>query len=479
MSRPNKDAQIIAGLYDLGNIQDRLRKYAQDKDVFRFIMLRQNTPISLIRVISEKFGAIPSGKATDWEFKYNEMDELPYMFKLNADTINDNNVIVVSNNIGVTLLESTRMQVDGLFCKLNVGNVDTDTSTEQAGAFILPEQIIVLKNYGTDSGGEGLTNILVKRLHPSASYTGTPKVIKKEYKITVTNIVVPANVGYQPVVSKNAVPLSNLIQITRKSYGIGEQLSSGIVETYLSSGNEFLNNSYVLAEKYVSTVMEHAILTNRKSKRTVNGNPENETGGILEFVKHWMDMEGKIVTPQGLNELLRYIADLLSVSELWWFTGTELSQGIADAFDERVSYTTNEVESMKYKVLVKELETTGRSLKVYHVTAPVLNNIGMSNAGIFLNLTEYNWNEKNKLGAFQICQLLSGEGKGFVDLPDDKDSYGKDDGNRGVVRELVGYWGLMRRLAETHLVTYNWAKPKLSSGSIVNYNTSLDSQYNS
>jgi hypothetical protein len=103
----------------------------------------------------------------------------------------------------------------------------------------------------------------------------------------------------------------------------------------------------------------------------------------------------------------------------------------------------------------------------------------MSNAGLFLNLTEYNWNEKNKLGAFQICQLLSGEGKGFVDLPDDKDSYGKDDGNRGVVRELVGYWGLMRRLAETHLVTYNWAKPKLSSGSIVNYNTSLDSQYNS
>ena len=48
----NGESINIQDLYKLGNVQDRLRKYAQDQEYFRFWALRQVNTISILKVIS-------------------------------------------------------------------------------------------------------------------------------------------------------------------------------------------------------------------------------------------------------------------------------------------------------------------------------------------------------------------------------------------------------------------------------------------
>ena len=65
--------EITRTSYGMG-IEQRLRIYAHDKDVFRFWALRELQPESILNVIKEKFGEIPIPEE-GWKFKYHE-DEI-------------------------------------------------------------------------------------------------------------------------------------------------------------------------------------------------------------------------------------------------------------------------------------------------------------------------------------------------------------------------------------------------------------------
>jgi hypothetical protein len=458
----NTDESVIQGIYDVQNIPTRLRKFAKDKDVFRFWVFRQLTTVTLLRIIAEKFGAVPSGKVSDWVFKYNEFDELDYMFSLSEasnSTDATNTKFKVTASVANLLGPETRLLIDGIYCTPIDGafDCDTDMLTERSlSAGVTQNEVCRVVSVG-DEDASGYCIVTVKRAHPADSYSNTPKAVTTSMTLTVVNLVARSNSKYLPVTNKNSKSLENVIQITRKSYGVGELLTKGGgIETYLSDGNEFLNNSYRLAEIYVTKTMERAMLEGRKSIKEVGEGMELETGGVIPFIplSNYINWGQIAVNIANINAMIREVADAAGVVELWWFTGTKLSQQIANAYeDKRTFYTTNPTLTGRYAVKVNEIESTGRALTMFHVTAPVLNEIGKSNEGIILNLTEYNWNKKHKFGCFQVAYKT---GEGFQDLPKDADSYESNTGYQGTIRELYTTWGLVRRLDETHFYTYNF-----------------------
>ena len=460
----NADGQTIKGLYDLANVQDRLRIYAQNKEFFRFWALRQINTITILKVISEKFGSVPASDITDWEFRYPEFDELDYQFvlsELSSTTDATNTILKVTNDVGTLLNTSTRLHVDGLYVKHVVADADTDTATSMsiATGIVLPEEVRIITVGAEDSGGTGFRLITVRRNHPADTYSNVAKAITTNMTLTISNLVARANDFPKPPINKNSDFLDNYIQITRMSYGLGEHMvQGGGIETYLAKGAEYLNISYQLAETFLMKAMERAIITSRKAKKTVQGDLEYETGGVLEFIPattdNYMDLAGKVPTVQRINNLVRRQADFSGVKEMWWFSGTHFSEQMANAYENKSIYYTNASLSVNYRMKIMTLESVGRDMIVHHVTAPILNELGMHNEVLCLNLSEYNYNQKNKFGNWQIAHKVP-----FNDQPDDAKSYKSNEGFKGKWRELYGAWGMVRRLAETNFRIVGAANP--------------------
>lgn len=462
------DGAIIQGAYDLSNVQDRLRKYAQDGEVFKFWALRQQNTISVLKVISEKFGTVPAQQLTDWEFKYNEFDELPYSFVIGAATGLTNKFEISIPNADAALLDpSIRLTVVGSYTKSTVAAVGDVAATKvfsatQASAILYPEVLRIISKGADDSAYAGYTKVSVRRAHGVCTDTVYAGLTLSNFTaltgltVVCSNIANAANSYPLEPVSKNADLLSNYIQITRRSYGVGEHLTAGGgIETYLAKGNEYLNMNYMLAENFMMKTIEKAMLTSKKNALTIGNNLCYDTGGILEFIpsSNWLDAGGKVPSVSIINNLIRRMADEGGVKELWMFTGTELAEQIATAYeDKRTFCVSNAKLSVEYQMLIKTIEGVGRDIVVHHVVAPILNEIGMGNSALCLNLSEINWNEKSKFGSFQIATKVP-----FSDKPDGIDGYKKGEGYNGTWRELYGAWGLVRRLPETHFVLDNFA----------------------
>lgn len=458
------DSKVIAGIYDVQNIQPRLRKYAQDRDFFRFWVLRQLNTISLLKIISEKFGTVPASDIRDWKFRYPEFDELEYSFSLveaSSSTDATNTVLKVTNNIGAILNTSMRLTVDGIFCKKVVAaHTDMATAVNIASGIVLRESLRIINVGMPDSGGSGNTLVKVKRAHPADTYTGTAPAITTGMTLTITNVAVKANSFPQPPVTKNSKHLENLIQITRWSYGLGEMMVQGNgIDTFLAEGTvEHMNISYTIAETFLMKIIERAVITSRFSEKDLSGDLEHETGGILEFIlsdtDHIIDLDGQLPTVQRMNHIIRKMADVAGVKELWMFLGTIAAEALANQYDNKVIWQTNGQLSLHYQMKIITLEGVGRDVVVHIVTAPLLNELGMGNEALVLNLTEYNYNEKSKYGSFQIAYKVP-----FDDRPKEPEGYKAGEGYMGRWRELYGAWGLVRRLPETHFRIINFPIP--------------------
>lgn len=460
------DNELIRGIYDLTNVQDRLRTYAQTKEYFQFWALRQVNTISLLKIISEKFGTVPADQVSDWEMRYPEFDEIPYQFKIaetTSTTDSSRTKLKISNMYQPILNNATRLFVEGIYVSKGITAAsEWGTTRDLSRGRVLPEIMRIVSVGDEDSGGAGYFLCTVRRGHPvdHGLTAGDIPDITTSMQITVSNLVSRANDYPKPPFSKNSDYLSNYIQITRMSYGLGEHMvQGGGIETYLAEGgSEYLNIQYQLAETYMMKAIERGILTGRKAKNTVQGNLEFESGGIFEFLQadsdHYLSANQLAPSVKRINNLVRRMADTSGVKELWWFTGTHLSEGIANAYEDKSIYYTNGELSMKYRMKIKTLESVGRDLIIHHVTAPILNELGMANSGVVLNLTEYNYNQKSKFGSFQIAHKVK-----FTDAPENDPSYKSNEGFKGKWRELYGAWGLVRRLSDTHFFTYDFAEP--------------------
>lgn len=463
------DNQIIAGLYDLQHIQPRLRTYAQDKDFFRFWVLKQQKTLSVLKVISEKFGVVPAGDMRDWVLRYPEYDEIErsfYLAEASNTTDASNTKFMVSNDFGAMLNPSMRLLIDGIYVKETVTNASTDMATSRniANGIILPEICRVISVGAPDSGGAGYTIVTVRRAHPATSYSNTAPAVSTSMRITISNIAVRANARVQPPFNKNSKMLENVVQITRHSYGVSELHTTGDgIDTYLAKGTtEHLGISYLMAEMFMTKTVELGLITGRKQINEVGGDYELEAGGILEWIPkdndHVISLNGQLPTVERMNSIIRHMVDVSNVREIWLCLGTHAAEALANQYDKKTLWTINGELSLYYQMKIHTIEGVARDVTVNVITAPVLNDVGLHNGALALNLSEHNYNEKSKFGTFQI-----GYKHPFTDDPKDKESYHSNEGFKGTWRELYGAWSLIRRLQDTHFMILDFPQSNFST----------------
>ena len=286
------DEQNIQDLYKLGNVQDRLRKYAQDKEYFRFWALRQVNTITILKVISEKFGSVPAEQVSDWEFRYPEFDELPYQLNVSTATVDAaHSELSIANSLGSILNTSTRLQVQGSYTVKTgtvPGTIDmavqAGTAMVIASGIVLNEELRIVNVGAEDSMAAGYRKVTVKRAHPNTTINN-PYAITTTMTLTVMNLVSRSNDYPKAPITKNSKYEQNYVQISRQSYGLGEHMTQGGgIDTFLATGEQYLNIQYQLAETYMMKAIERAIIEARQSKAEIDGNLEYETGGVKEFI---------------------------------------------------------------------------------------------------------------------------------------------------------------------------------------------------
>ena len=457
------DSTQYRGFYDTPHIQDRLRKYAQDGELFRYFALRQVNPLSILTVISEKLGVVGADMITDWRFRYQEFDELLYSYTLDAaspqpttNTLED--YLKVSNNFAAGLNNNHRLVTDTTFTAAAV-TAHTHVSTTWSTTIYLPEELKILTigeasaALGANAAASGYTWIKVRRAFPVATaITGQAPAIPSGSKITIVNSVARTNQRPNPPVSANGKYLENVVQITRESYGVGEHLTQGGgIKTFLmENGDAQLDLNFTLNETRLMKTIERAILMGRRYASELGNESEYETGGIVEFIPaaNYINAGG-ILNVARVNNIVSEALDKSGVRELWMFSGSTYTKNLAAAYENKRGFGENTNMSVKYGLRVNSIEGTGRDGVIYHVNAPILSELGMDNQALILNLTEYNYGEKGKYGAFQIAEKVP-----MKDLPENADSYEQNSGFMGTWRELYCAFGLIRRLAETQFRVY-------------------------
>lgn len=457
------DETIRRGFYDTPDIQDRLRKYAQDKDVFKFYALRQVNPLSILTILSEKFGTVPAEMLSDWQFRYQEFDEIPYVHTMQAASAQPASgslydYVLLTNKAAATLNTSHRLLSSGTFCAHAV-TAHTHIATAFNATTAPLNETLKVEAIGTASAAfegnaadSGNTWVKVSRAYPALAITGQAAAIPTGSTLTVVNTVSKTNGRPFAPLAANGKYLYNAIQISRDSYGLGEHMTQGGgITTFLLDGTAaYLGLNYELCETRFMKIMERAILAGRRFLGESANESEYETGGILEFIPlaNYINFGG-VATVARINTLVATAFDAAGVRELWMFGGTGYTKAMASAYENKRNFTPSESLSVRYGMKVNQIDSTGRDGTMYYVNAPVLNEVGMTNQALILNLTEHNFDEKAKYGAFQIATKIP-----FTDKPENDESYESNAGFMGKWREIYGAWGLVRRLAETHFRVY-------------------------
>ena len=427
------DKDTIAGLYSEYNIQDRLRKYAQDQKNFQFMALFEKDSLSLLRILSEKFGTVPAEQVKDFVLRYPEMDELPYEFNVATTSGTTNPVTLKLTNAAAAALHTGHhLIVKGNWCAATgATNSTTHSSTNP-----LPETIRVLDVGKPDSNASGYANVVVKRLTPADSPGATPTAITAAMTLVLSNNTSIEDGMPYPAVSMNSGYEWNVVQTSRESYGVSEHIKSGI-ETFLSGSP--LDTAYNLTQTRFMKTIERAILTGRRADKTGIGNKKEYTsGGVLEFIPAANIISfAKIIQPKNFTWLVKDLFDAAGTEELWLFGGTDYTTALSNAFDGYASYSKDELSSVKYNLKVDSFEAVGRPGTLKIVSAPVLNQLGMGKEALVLNLSD-------KHRCWQMA-----EKEPFKDLPEDSESL-TPKGQYGIQRELYGMWTLIRRLAKTN-----------------------------
>lgn len=455
------DSTIYRAFYDTPHIQDRLRLYGQQEKVFQLLALRQVNPLSILTVISEKFGTVPANMLTDWRFRYQEFDELPYTFTIQAASSRPVtgsliDTIKLTNSAAAGLNTNHRLMSQGTYVA-SVVSASTDCAVTFNGATTNMNEVLRVASIGAaDSAGDGYTTVTVKRCHPATSITGQLVAIPDKTKLVLVNSVAKTNQRPNPPITANGKSLENVIQITRESYGIGEHLNQGggIKTLLMEDGAAQLDMNYQLVEQRLMKTIERSILCGRRFAQEIGNESEYETGGVLEFIPsaNYINVGG-VYNVARINTVVATALDTAGVRDLFMFGGSTHTQMLASAYENKRGFGMNTELSVRYGLKVYDIEGTGRDGIIHYANAPILSEIGLDDQAVILNLNEYNYGESNVYGAFQIAEKVP-----MKDDPDNAESYEQNSGFKGKWRELYTAYGLIRRLAETHFRVYGVTK---------------------
>ncbi|MFA5014278.1 MAG: hypothetical protein WC549_01875 [Actinomycetota bacterium] len=444
-----ENAIISPGFFSNKDYLEAMRVYAKNGKLFEFMSLYVKDSLSILRVISEKFGRASDIK--DFKFTTRQDYEAETRFNIEADSSDDDvaktSVVKLTNDAAGSLHTNHVVKVvpkrnDASAAAIYMAPTGATASTTLSTTNYLGETCRVLSVDEENSAGAGYTYVKLKRYYPVDSPAAALVPITTHMQILIVNNLRVEDGLPNPPVNKNIEIDWNYIQTSSESFGVSSHVKSGI-ETF---GNmQPMDRAYLIAQEKLMKTVEYAIVEGRRSRKEKKSKYEYQTGGYLEFIPsaNYIDYSTYgIITPDTMRSCVSDIADRAgsSVSELWWFCGKDFLLKLDQAYEDKIQYTKAEGESLKYELKVKEFTDHSSNTRMLFVPAKVLDNLGYSNEAHVLNLSP-------KYQCFQIAQK-----EPFVEKTDLEAK-----GQYSEWHELYGMWGMVRRLPETHFRIYNAA----------------------
>lgn len=428
---------------------ETMRVYQRNGEVFKFMSLYEKDSLSILRVISEKFGTVRDG-VNDFEFKTRQDYEAPMRFDIEDTSTDDDtrkvSIIKVSNDTAASLhtnhvLKVVPKQNDTSAESIYVDSTGTNASTTLSATTNLGETCRVLGIEPENSAGTGYTYVTLKRYFPNDNATATVIPMTTHMQLLIVNNLRVEDGLPNPPINKNIEIDWNFIQTSSESFGVSSHVKSGI-DTF--GDMKPLERAYLIAQSKLMRTIEYAIIEGRRSRKEIKGKREYQTGGYLEFIPtdNYIDYNNTfgVLTPDSLRECVSEIADRggSNVSEYWWFCGKDFLLKVDEAYEDKVQYTKSEAESLRYELKVKEFMDHATNTRMLFVPAKVLDNLGYSNEAHILNLSP-------KYKCFQIAEKEPFTEKIGLEAK----------GQYSEWHEIYGMWGLVRRLPETHFRIFN------------------------
>jgi hypothetical protein len=444
-------SQVIGGkVFANENYQERLRKYGEGGKIFNFMTMFEKDELSILRVISEKFGVVGSGDVKDFKLITNQDYELPMKFAVLA-TSEDNSTMVTSkvkmtndnasalhtNHLMKIVAKENTSGATGIYMAATGATASTTfSSTNNLG-----EVTRVVKIDPEDTAGVGYTYVTIKRMYPIDSPAAAIVPITVNMELLIVGNVSIENGLNNPPINKNIEGDYNYIQTSRESFGVSSHVKSGI-QTYLNM--DPLNRGYLMAQNRLMRTVENSIIEGRRAVKKKGGLTEYHTGGLAEFIPpaNYIDVGTTygITTPDNMRALVSDISSRVgsTVSELCHFCTRDYMLKLDNAYENKVVWTKAEAESIRYELKVKEFLDHSSNTRHLFFPARVLDVLGYTNCSFVLNLTD-------KYQCFQIAEKEAfSEKTGLEPTAQYSD-----------MREIYGMWGMIRRLPETHFFVHN------------------------
>ncbi len=428
---------------------ETMRVYQRNGEVFKFMSLYEKDSLSVLRVISEKFGTVREG-ITDFEFKTRQDYEAPTRFNIEDTSADDNtlktSIVKMTNDNAASIhtnhvLKVVPRQNDASAEAIYMNADGSAASTTLSSSNYLGETCRVISIEPENSAGTGYTFVKLRRYYPFDNPTANVIPLTVHMQLLIVNNLRVEDGLPNPPVNKNIEIDWNYIQTSSESFGVSSHVKSGI-ETF--GDMKPLERGYLIAQNKLMKTIEYAIVEGRRSRKEIKGKREYQTGGYLEFIppQNYIDFGNTygVITPDSMRQAVSEIADRAgsNVSELWWFCGREFLLKVDQAYEDKVQYTKAESESLKYELKIKEFLDHSTNTRMLFVPAKVLDNLGYTNEAHILNLSP-------KYKCYQIAEKEPFTEKIGLEAK----------GQYSEWHEIYGMWGLIRRLPETHFRIYN------------------------
>lgn len=441
---------IAPGFFSNQDYLETMRVYARNSEIFKFMTLYEKDDLSILRVISEKFGTVRDVK--DFEFKTSQDYEAPMRFTVQTTSVDTDSaktsLIKLTNDDAASLHTNHILQVvpknnDASSAAIFMAADGATASTTMSSTNYLSEHVRVLSIDVADSAGTGYAFVKVKRFYPVTSPAATVVPITVHMELLITGNVRREDGLPNPPVNKNVENDYNFIQTSSESFGVSSHVKSGI-ETFISMNP--MERAYLIAQSKLMKTVEYSVIEGRRNRRRIDGKTEYESGGIMESIPtdNYIDFSSTygVLTPDTMRNLVSDVSHLggSNISEYWWFCGKDFLLTLDQAYEDKVQYTKAEAESLKYELKVKEFTDHASNTRMLFAPAKIMDNLGYSNQALVLNLSP-------KFKCFQIAEKEPFTEKTGLE----------SNGQYSEWHELYGMWGLVRRLPETHFRIYNVA----------------------
>jgi len=444
-------SEIVGGkVWANENYLERLRLYGQGGKIFNAMTMFEKDELSILRVISEKFGVAGSGDIKDFKLITNQDYELPMKFAVlatsedNSTTVtskvkmtNDNASALHTNHLLKIVAKENTSGATGIYMSATGATASTTfSSTNNLG-----EVTRVVKVDAEDVAGVGYTYVTLKRMYPIDAPAAAIVPITVNMELLIVGNVRIENGLPNPPVNKNIEGDFNYIQTSSESFGVSSHVKSGI-QTLLNM--DPLERGYQIAQNRLMRTIENSIIEGRRAVKKKGGYTEYHTGGVIEFIPtaNYIDVgtDFGITTPDNMRALVSDVSSRVgsTVNELYWFCTRDFMLKLDNTYENKVVWQKAEAESIRYELKVKEFLDHSSNTRHIFVPARVLDILGYTNEALVLNLTD-------KYQCFQVAEKEPiSEKTGLEPV-----------GQYSDMRELYGMWGMIRRLKETHFRIYN------------------------